>query len=125
MAELKKEETEIYFDILNIYIKYFNTYYSKNDNLFSDIDNNDITSTNIQLEKLYEHIHICKNATELEKKIMNPSDVNINDIDELYTLVIDGSILKVCRILFPILEYIATNINWSKDNWKILHYISS
>lgn len=109
-------------EIINVYIKYFNTYHNTNTNLFTNIDHNDLTSTNVQLEKLYEHIYLYNNTEQIYRKIINPSEIDVKDIQDIYILIIDDHIISVCHLLFPLLEYVATKIDWKKINWKIIYH---
>ena len=115
-------DTELVFEILNVYTSFFNTYYSTNDNLFVGINADDVSSTNVQLEKLYECIHAYKNSDDKEKLLSDPSDVNIKDTTEMYCVCVDGHVLKICQLLYPLLEYVAMNIDWKNVNWKIIHH---
>lgn len=114
------EDSDLIVDILNIYIKYYNTYYSRQEHLFSGIDPEDVTSTNIQMEKLYEHIHTYQHSDISKRKLLDISTIKIDEYDELYGFMVNEKIIKICPILFPILEYIAKNVNWKELNWKII-----
>lgn len=110
---------DYYTDILNVYVKYYNKFHNTNKNLFSDID--DYEGTNNMMEEFYEHLYQFSTSDEYEKSIKSISDVNPDEYDGLYALQINDEIVCVCSLLFPILDYIAQNVEWCTVNWDIMY----
>jgi hypothetical protein len=108
-----------YFEnILNIFIKYYNLENATSINMFTGI--NEYEETNEIMEEFMDHLMEYKENDENIKKLMNINEINIEDYEKLYGLQIDENIICVCEIFFPIIIYIAKNIDWKNINWKII-----
>lgn len=117
------DPSEKILKILNVYTIFYNNINGTNEHLFSGIDHEDNTSTNSQLEKLYECMYEYRNCDPQKINLLDPHQLDINKIkqyDELYGLKNNGNLIKVCQILFPILEYVATFLDYENDNWEII-----
>lgn len=127
-----EKDMQIYVNLLNIYLVYFKTMYNKNEsyNIFSDINQNDETSTNDAIIKLYDEIHRYKQEQNKNKQFINlfeldeykklylpDSNSKINEDYPLY-MVYDGSRQYLSHNLITILLHL-TNIDWHNIDWSI------
>lgn len=107
-----------YTDLLNVYIKHYNEHNNTTYNLFQNIENDG--DTNDIMEEFYEHMNDFKKSLEYDKKLYTQESINVDEFDTLFGLEINGRIVCVCKILFPILMYIVSDIRWTEVNWKII-----
>ena len=125
-----EEETSKYVDCINICHIYFkNLFRKENENMFTNIDETDEYSTNRELEFVYETIYKydinLANNTKL-CDIYKPNKINDylnkDEYTELFGLLLDGQIIKVCPSLFGIVTYIAHHIDWKNNDisWAIV-----
>jgi hypothetical protein len=124
------EDDDYYFQLLNLYMKYYNEKFNKNENLFSNIKNID-TDTNSALELFFEaiiefkHIKDKLNLDEIDllDKYYKENDIEItnlmNTCDQVYCLEIENN-NKLNKIitcsLIICLNYVLVN---KLNNWKI------
>jgi hypothetical protein len=107
-----------YTDILNVFIKYYNTINGTSNNLFSNIGTYE--DTNDMMEELFDHVSMFNESDEETKKLYNLSSIILDEYDHLYGLKIDEKIICVCELLFPILVYVVREIDWTQVPWKII-----
>lgn len=110
------------FNILNLYIEEYNKKNGKNNNMFENIDINDETSTNSQMEQFFEYMTIhnelkMHNPSYIEiyepENYLTPTDVNVSP----HYLIIDGN------IKFISLSYLSLLCIVEKEKfneWKIV-----
>lgn len=116
------DENEVYYtNLFNIFMVHYKNIYNKEmkDNLFTNINFEEKSSTNQGMELLYEYIYEYKTFDNNYKKIYNVND-DMSDFEEYYSLILNNKILYLCPIVFPLLLYINDNLIWDKDNWKII-----
>lgn len=121
---LSEEDVEMkqYTDMLNIFIIYYNSVYNKNQNLFSNIDYEDESSTNRQLEMFYDEVN--KHKTLDEKFItMYDSTSYKEDFGEipdipLYRLEFNKDSFYT-HSLISILSFLVQN-DWENTDWNIV-----
>jgi hypothetical protein len=124
------EDSDYYFQLLNLYMKYYNEKFNKNENLFSNIKNID-TDTNSPLELFFEaiiefkHLKDKLNLDEIDllEKYYKENDNEIinlmNSDNQVYCLEIENNdkINKIITYsLIICLNYILVN---KLNNWKI------
>jgi len=130
LKENNNEVPEYYFKLLNIFMKYYNDKYNKNENLFSNITDKE-KDTNSALELFFEAIMEFKDLKEkldigidaidlLDKYYDSDSKeiVNImNSYDQVYCLEINGGEKKIITIsLIICLNYVLVN---NIEKWNI------
>jgi hypothetical protein len=102
-------------------MKYYNSDKESKINMFHSIQTND--ETNDAMEDFMIHLKQFNESDEYTKKLLNVNDIEIESYDQIFGLKINNTIICVCEILFPILDYIAKNIDWVKIDWKIVSTI--
>lgn len=107
-----------YMNLINIFVKYYNTKNQSKHHLFHQIDKYE--DTNEMMEEFAEHISIFNSSDEIEKKMYNLSEIHTEDFEKLYGLKINENIVCVCEILIPLLDYIAKEVDWIQTDWKII-----
>ena len=128
--EENPEDPEYYFKLINIFMKYYNDKYNKNENLFSNIENKH-KDTNSALELFFEAIMEFKDLKEklnigideldlLDKYYDSDSKeiVNLmNTYDNVYCLEINEGKKKIITIsLIICLNYVLVN---KIEKWNI------
>jgi len=125
-----EEETTKYVDCMNICHIYFKNLFNKNnENMFSNVNDKDEYSTNKEMEFVYEtiykyNINLANNTKLCD--IYDPTKINNylnkDDYNELYGLLSNNQIIKVCPSLFGIVTYIAHHVNWKNEDveWAII-----
>lgn len=126
--DINNEDPEYYFKLINIFIKYYNEKYNKNENLFSNIEDKN-KDTNSSLELFFEAIMEFKDLKEklnideidlLDKYYDSDSKeiVNlINSYEQVYCLEINEEKKKIITIsLIICLNYILVN---KIEKWNI------
>ncbi len=115
-------------DIINAFQIYYKKLFNKKqtDNMFSELNENDPLATNRQMEFLYEHIYKYKeNEKQNNNKnnLLNEEDeINLEDYDEFFALVIDGEIIKLSSSLFSLMNYLVRlQDNWYEIHWSIMN----
>lgn len=111
-------ETSYYTNILNIFIKHYNTFNKTNINMFTGLDKYE--DTNDMMEEFIDHLTQFKESDDDEKRLYNMNEIQKENFEQLFSLRINENIVCVCGILFPILNYIATEIDWINVDWKII-----
>ena len=111
------DEEEYYVKLMNIFIKHYNTINHININMFDGIK--EYEDTNNIMEEFMAHIDEFKTSDENTKKIYGIKEINIENFDQLYGLMIDDDVICVCEILIPLIKHIADNLNFVEVNWKI------
>jgi hypothetical protein len=124
------DDSDYYFQLLNLYIKYYNEKFNKNENLFHNIKNIE-SDTNSALELFFEaiiefkHLKDKLNLDELDllDKYYKENDneiVNLmNSDDQVYCLEIENNNKLNKIITFSLiicLNYVLVN---KINNWKI------
>ena len=128
LKENNIEDSEYYFQLINIFMKYYNNKYNKNENLFSNIDDKH-KDTNCSLELFFEAIMEFKDLKEklnideidlLDKYYDSDSKeiVNLmNSYDQVYCLEINNDNQKIITIsLIICLNYVLIN---KIEKWNI------
>jgi hypothetical protein len=128
LKENNIEDSEYYFKLINIFMKYYNNKYNKNENLFSNIDDKH-KDTNCSLELFFEAIMEFKDLKEklnideidlLDKYYDSDSKeiVNLmNSYDQVYCLEINNDNQKIITIsLIICLNYVLIN---KIEKWNI------
>jgi hypothetical protein len=125
--EIQNEDQEYYFKLINIFMKYYNDKYNKNENLFSNIKDKD-KDTNSALELFFEAIMEFKDLKEklnIENDLLDKyydSDSNeivnlMNSYEQVYCLEIIKDNKKIITIsLIICLNYILIN---KVEKWNI------
>jgi len=124
--ENQNEDPEYYFKLINIFMKYYNNKYNKNENLFSNITDKN-KDTNSALELFFEAIMEFKDLKEklnvddlLDKYYDSNSEeiVNLmNSYDQVYCLEINEGKKKIITIsLIICLNYVLVN---KVEKWNI------
>ena len=122
MTDSLLDTMDSYVEIVNVFLMYYQKLYNKTENLFQDVNVEEVESTNRSLELLYEFMTTQK---ENEKKdpalveIYNPDDIDLKKYDEMHGLLIDGNIEKVSPTIMSLLQYVAT-LDWCTIDWKIM-----
>ena len=124
------EDSDYYFQLLNLYIKYYNEKFNKNENLFYNIKNIE-SDTNSALELFFEaiiefkHLKDKLNLDEIDllDKYYKENDNEImnlmNSDDQVYCLEIESNNKLNKIITFSLiicLNYVLVN---KINNWKI------
>lgn len=124
------EDSDYYFQLLNLYIKYYNEKFNKNENLFYNIKNIE-SDTNSALELFFEaiiefkHLKDKLNLDEIDllDKYYKENDNEImnlmNSDDQVYCLEIENNNKLNKIITFSLiicLNYVLVN---KINNWKI------
>lgn len=132
--QAKEEEEEYYFDLMNIFIKYFNDKFNKKNNFFSGIENN-VKDTTAQMELFFEAIIEYKQLKnkmniEFDKIAMNyffeedkKEKIKLlfeNNDSQIYCLEIINKKLYTPSLIIC-LNYILENYNnnYVDIDWKI------
>ena len=124
------EDSDYYFQLLNLYIKYYNEKFNKNENLFYNIKNIE-SDTNSALELFFEaiiefkHLKDKLNLDEIDllDKYYKENDTEImnlmNSDDQVYCIEIENNNKLNKIITFSLiicLNYVLVN---KINNWKI------
>lgn len=112
------EEMSYYVNILNIFMKHVNMYREKTTHMFDNVKTDD--DTNDIMEEFYEHINQFKESDENIRRIYAYDEINVEDFEQLFVLKVDDKIICACELLFPLLDYIAKEIDWVQCKWKII-----
>ena len=126
LKENNIEDPEYYFKLINIFMKYYNNKYNKNENLFSNIEDKH-KDTNSALELFFEAIMEFKDLKEkldididlLDKYYDSESKeiVNImNSYDQVYCLEINDNKKIITISLIICLNYVLVN---KIEKWNI------
>jgi hypothetical protein len=105
-------------NILNIFVKYYNSANGTNINMFNGI--NEYEGTNEIMEEFMDCLQEFKESDENIKRLLNISEIHIEEYERLYGLRINENIVCVCEIVFPIINYISKEIDWANVDWKII-----
>ena len=105
-------------NILNIFVKYYNTTNGTNYNMFSGID--DYSGTNGIMEEFTDCLAEFRNCDDVNKKLLNVSEIHVEEYEELYGLKINENIVCACEIIFPLINYIAKEVDWVNVDWSII-----
>ncbi len=107
-----------YVNILNIFIKYFNHGKKQKRHLFHGIETDD--QTNDIMNEFMMHITEYKESDEDGRTMYRYNEIDRDDYEQLYGLIVRGELICVCGLLIPILDYIAKEIDWVQEKWKII-----
>ncbi|QKF94024.1 hypothetical protein QKU48_gp0566 [Fadolivirus algeromassiliense] len=110
--------------LLNIFTCYFKQMHERKQDstMFDAIDNEKMDSTNRCLEFMYEEMFKFNNSKDEDKDMLydvDDDDLDINLVDELYMLSIDGVPIYVSKFRLTLIRYLATQ-KWNEINWSIL-----
>jgi hypothetical protein len=127
-VDIPAEESSIHIDCMNICQVYFKTLFKKNnEHMLTGINPKDEYSTSRSMEFMYETMFKYNTNLANNSKLCDiyvPSQLNKYllqmDYEELYGLLIDGTIEKVSPSLFAIITYIAHEIKWKTAQWTIV-----
>ncbi|CAH6421777.1 Hypothetical protein KVN_LOCUS463 [uncultured virus] len=123
--EFDPEENEVQesINLLNIYLCYFkNLHNCKPDqHMFTNVDSFKKESTNKCIELFYDEISKYKQFLDQPEKIKlcEPDCFDINEVEELYLLLLNYEPYKVCQTIFPILNYLST-LDWVNIEWSVI-----
>ena len=118
---IREDENGIVF--LNIFLIYYRQLFNKKDtNIFNEVNYDNTLSTNRYMEYMYEHI--CKyneniNNEDKIKVYSLATDVNINECEELYQLIINNKESLYCRYIVPLI-YELSDMDWLNIKWDII-----
>jgi hypothetical protein len=76
--------------------------------------------TNEIMEELAEHANQYKTYPQECRKIYSPTEINFDDFEQLFGLMINDNIICVCEIMMPLLQYITEEIDWVNVKWQII-----
>lgn len=107
-----------YMNLINVFIKHYNTCNGTKINMFHGIDI--FEDTNDMMEEFYEHINDYKESDDDNKQLFSPDEITVDDFEQLFGLTVNDNIICICSLMIPILEYIVKEIDWVKINWKII-----
>jgi len=122
LAEEENYETKNNLDLMNIFIIYFKKLFERkeSDNMFENIDFDNIESTNRCMEMFYEELLKFQSSTYEDKDCLYlPNEININNFNELYGLYIDNKQKFCSRSLIIIIQYLTT-LDWKNITWSIV-----
>jgi len=112
-----------YNDFINVFLSYYKKLFNKKENAtgFDGINFSKDNSTNKWMELFMEHIQKYKNANGNLATIypMSTTEIDINDCEELYLLDIDNEDKKICKLLIPLIKYLADK-DWTNLQWTII-----
>jgi hypothetical protein len=112
-----------YVEIINIFNIYYKSLYNTElkEHLFNNINIEDDTDTNRQMELLYEFMDEYKVNENKNKELIELYDLDNFNIkcDKLYGLIIDSEIIKVSPSIFSLFIYLQQE-EWININWKIM-----
>jgi hypothetical protein len=117
---MSNEETYL-TNILNIYMKYYNSDKNQKLHMFHSIQTEE--ETNDTMDEFMEHMKQFYESDDRSKQLINAEDIDVDSYEQLFGLKINNQIVCVCEILYPILDYVAKNVDWVKINWKIIDNI--
>lgn len=108
-----------YVNLINVFVRYYNIKNKTNKNLFSGINLYDKDTGDV-IPEFNDAIQEYNESSDFEKKIFSPSEVCLEDFEQLYGLRVDDDIVCVCQTLFSLIRYVAMNIEWAKESWEII-----
>lgn len=111
-------------ELVNVFMCHYHRVFNRPGSMFSELKHGEEDETTLAMEMLYEEMHKFKIA-EFEDRdvIYDPADVDAEQCDELYVLVIDDRQEKACKRLVPLLKYVAT-LQWMTIDWHIVPLIT-
>lgn len=112
------ENPAYYMNLINVFVKYYNTSNKTNINMFHGL--NTLEDTNDMMEEFYEHMYDYKESDDDGKQLFTLDEVVVDDFEQLFGLKVNDNIICVCGLIIPILEYIVKEIDWVETNWKII-----
>lgn len=114
-------------DFLNVYMIYYKKLFNvnPNTNMFTGVDYNELDSTNRSMEYLYDHMNRFNEATGTDKDLIcEPDDLDPSKCSEIYLLMVDGTPVKTCQLLIPLLSYIST-LEWNNIEWTVVPLLTN
>lgn len=111
-------------DLLNIFIRVYNQTNNKNNNMFSNINEKDPTSTNVMMELFYEYMKEYNELFKLDPQFVDVYDrETINEITNnnknIYAIEIDEKINILSMSYMSLLVYAQFELK-EFDNWNII-----
>jgi hypothetical protein len=124
--DIERTANEDVVSLINIFKLYFDKLYmSPGKNMFDGVNYEDEKSTNRCMELMYEAVYNSQQHPEKEyNKLYLPTEIKIDQYNDLYALKIDTKIKYICPLLLPLLQYLL-NEKWTKMNWHIFRLKSS
>ena len=126
--DLSDKQAEKLLDIINAFQIHFKKLFKKKDtdSMFADLDTSDPLSTNRSMEFLYDHIFKHKEYSKNNKEKNNLSNeddnINLDDYDEFFALLINGDIDKLSASMYSLIEYLVNKYeNWYEIKWEIIN----
>lgn len=107
-----------YLTMLNIFIKHYNDTNGTNVHMFQNIDNMD--DTNEIMEEFMDHIAQFNQSSNDDKQLYNPTDIEVDDFEQLFGLKINDNIVCACILMIPLLIFVSHELDWVKTDWKII-----
>jgi hypothetical protein len=119
-VEIPEEDYEgnAYMAILNVFTCYYRHLFGKDvkTTMFDGADPSKHDSTSRCMELFSEHQE--KYNTTENYIFGDLEDIDIEEYEEMYVLVIDNVQFKACNLLFPLIEYVS-KLDWPTMNWCI------
>ena len=126
--ELTDIQSEKLVDIINAFQVHFKKIFKKKDtdNMFIDLDTSNPLSTNRSMEFLYDHIYKHKENNKnnnLKNNLYNEDDnINLDNFEECYALMINGNIDKLSESMYSVIEYFVNKHDkWYEIKWEIIN----
>ena len=126
--ELTDKQSEKLVDIINAFQVHFKKLFKKKDtdNMFADLDISDPLSTNRSMEFLYDHIYKhkenIKNNNNKNNLYNEEDNIDLEQFEECYALMINGDIDKLSESMYTLIEYLVNKYeNWYEIQWEIIN----
>ena len=126
--ELTDKQSEKLVDIINAFQVHFKKLFKKKDtdNMFADLDISDPLSTNRSMEFLYDHIYKhkenIKNNNNKNNLYNEEDNIDLEQFEECYALMINGDIDKLSESMYTLIEYLVNKYeNWYEIKWEIIN----
>lgn len=122
--EVNDQTAQFMVDLSNNFLKYFKKLNGKQEelNMFDGIDPYNDESVNFQLESFYEEMVKFKMLPDSKTQIYKYEEIkNLEDNDELYSIILKGEQIAVSQSLFALLIEL-TNLQYEnpKNNYEII-----
>lgn len=115
-------EMEKYVSLLNIFQIYYRNMYKieSAESLLDGVEIESMSSTNRAMELLYQYILEYKQNKIKDNELTNLfQNIDINNYDEVYTLIIDGKSVLYSPSFLSLMSYLVGNVDWKMVDWKI------
>ena len=118
---MEQPNISYYVNLINIFVKHYNNSNERKIHMFENIEKMD--DTNDMMEEFFEHINELKENDIEDRRLRPYDDIDIETTERLFGLKINNKIVCVCKLMIPIMEYIAKDIDWVKTDWQIVPLI--